>query len=69
MNKGLTITAIAAAAIAGYAVYFDYQRRNSADFRKSLKKREVKQKKLKAKRKPNPNKINWKQSKRPYWKI
>lgn len=37
MNKGLTITAIAAAAIAGYAVYFDYQRRNSADFRKSLK--------------------------------
>ena len=48
MNKGLTITAIAAAAIAGYAVYFDYQRRNSADFRKSLKKREVKQKKLKA---------------------
>ena len=42
MNKGLTITAIAAAAIAGYAVYFDYQRRNSADFRKSLKKREVK---------------------------
>ena len=51
MNKGLTITAIAAAAIAGYAVYFDYQRRNSADFRKSLKKREVKQKKLKAKKK------------------
>ena len=50
MNKGLTITAIAAAAIAGYAVYFDYQRRNSADFRKSLKKREVKQKKLKAKK-------------------
>lgn len=50
MNKGLTITAIATAAIAGYAVYFDYQRRNSADFRKSLKKREVKQKKLKAKK-------------------
>ncbi|RCK60614.1 Mitochondrial import receptor subunit TOM20 [Candida viswanathii] len=49
MNKALTITAVAAAALAGYAVYFDYQCRHSTDFRKSLKKRDVKQKKLKAK--------------------
>ena len=46
MNKALTITAVAAAAITGYAVYFDYQRRHSPEFRKSLKKRDIKQKEI-----------------------
>ncbi|CAK9438595.1 uncharacterized protein LODBEIA_P28190 [Lodderomyces beijingensis] len=47
MNRALVITGVVATAIAGYAVYFDYQRRNSAEFRKSLKKKAVKQKKFK----------------------
>ncbi|EDK43424.1 mitochondrial import receptor subunit tom20 [Lodderomyces elongisporus] len=46
MNKALAITGVAATAIAGYAIYFDYQRRNSKQFRKSLKKKAVKQKKI-----------------------
>lgn len=49
MSRALTFTAIAATALAGYAVYFDYKRRSSSDFRKSLKKRAVKQKKLQEK--------------------
>lgn len=46
MSKAFTFTAIAATAVVGYAVYFDYKRRSSPDFRKSLKKKAVKQKKL-----------------------
>ncbi|ODV77398.1 protein import receptor MAS20 [Suhomyces tanzawaensis NRRL Y-17324] len=46
MNKALTITTIAATVFVGYAAYFDYQRRNSAEFRKSLKKKAVKHAKL-----------------------
>ncbi|TYJ57268.1 hypothetical protein B9479_002001 [Cryptococcus floricola] len=37
-----TVAALAATGFLGYAVYFDYQRRNSATFRKSLKKQEKK---------------------------
>ncbi|KAI5960300.1 TOM20 [Candida pseudojiufengensis] len=48
-SKILAITAVAATAITGYAIYFDYQRRNSPNFRKSLKKNQLKQKKLKEK--------------------
>ncbi|KAI3403847.1 TOM20 [Candida oxycetoniae] len=47
MNKALIITGIAATALAGYVVYFDYQRRNSSQFRRSLRKKAVKQKKIK----------------------
>ncbi|RLV92102.1 Mitochondrial import receptor subunit [Spathaspora sp. JA1] len=49
-SKTLTFTAIVATAVVGYAVYFDYRRRNSAEFRKSLKKRANKQQKLKEKK-------------------
>ena len=49
MNKALTVTAVVATVFAGYAVYFDYQRRNSREFRKSLKKKAVKQQKIKEK--------------------
>ncbi|KAI5953346.1 TOM20 [Candida jiufengensis] len=49
MNKVLAITAVAATAITGYAIYFDYQRRNSVNFRKSLKKKQIKQNKQKEK--------------------
>lgn len=45
MSKVLGITAIFASAALGYAVYFDYQRRNSPEFRKALKKKAVKHKK------------------------
>ncbi|AMD18812.1 HBL090Cp [Eremothecium sinecaudum] len=38
--------ATAVAALAGYAVYFDYQRRHSADFRKNLRRKIKKQKAL-----------------------
>lgn len=49
MNKALAATAVVATALAGYAIYFDYQRRNSKEFRKSLKKKAVKQQKHKEK--------------------
>ncbi|ANZ73936.1 BA75_00620T0 [Komagataella pastoris] len=39
MSKTFTITALAAlGATVGYAIYFDYQRRNNSSFRKTLKK-------------------------------
>ncbi|ODQ77322.1 hypothetical protein BABINDRAFT_15569 [Babjeviella inositovora NRRL Y-12698] len=37
MGKGLLYTGVLASALLGYAVYFDYSRRNSADFRKQLR--------------------------------
>lgn len=49
MNKTLTFSAIAGSAFVAYAVYFDYKRRSSPEFRKSLKKKSVKQQKLAAK--------------------
>lgn len=51
MGKFLTISAIAASAFVAYAVYFDYSRRNSKEFRKTLKKKSVKHEKLEAKQK------------------
>ncbi|KAK6202639.1 uncharacterized protein RJT21DRAFT_92916 [Scheffersomyces amazonensis] len=46
MSRAFTITTVVlATAIVGYVGYFDYQRRNSPEFRKSLKKRAVAQKK------------------------
>ncbi|EGV64662.1 mitochondrial import receptor subunit tom20 [Yamadazyma tenuis] len=48
MAKFLTFTAIVATAVVGYAVYFDYTRRTNPAFRKSLKKKSVKQKKIDA---------------------
>lgn len=45
MNKTFTAVSVAAAGVLAYAVYFDYSRRNSAQFRKQLKKRQVKQEK------------------------
>ena len=41
---GLTATALAC--LAGYAVYFDYKRRNDPQFRRTLKKAAVKQGKV-----------------------
>ncbi|KAL7664375.1 Mitochondrial import receptor subunit TOM20 [[Candida] zeylanoides] len=52
MNRSSTVTAVvsvAAAAALGYALYFDYNRRNSVQFRKSLRKKAVKHEKLAAK--------------------
>lgn len=49
MSKALTFAAVAAAGVLAYTVYFDYSRRNSADFRRQLKKRSVHQKKQAAK--------------------
>ncbi|CAH6718579.1 mitochondrial import receptor subunit Tom20p [[Candida] jaroonii] len=49
MSKFTTFTAIAATAIVGYAVYFDYNRRNNSSFRKSLKKKSLKHEKIAAK--------------------
>lgn len=46
MGKFTTFTAIAATAFVGYAIYFDYNRRTSSDFRKQLKKKSVKQEKI-----------------------
>ncbi|ABN65349.1 predicted protein [Scheffersomyces stipitis CBS 6054] len=59
MNKTFTISAVAATALVGYAVWFDYQRRHSADFRKNLKKKAVSQKKKseKAEAETKKNKI------------
>ncbi|SMN18152.1 similar to Saccharomyces cerevisiae YGR082W TOM20 Component of the TOM (translocase of outer membrane) complex responsible for recognition and initial import steps for all mitochondrially directed proteins [Maudiozyma saulgeensis] len=45
-SRALAITGIATVmSVAGYAIYFDYQRRNNTEFRKSLKKKLRKQKK------------------------
>lgn len=49
MNKSLSIAAVAATGILAYAVYFDYNRRNSPEFRKQLRKRQVKEQKQAAK--------------------
>lgn len=56
MSKTLTITAIAATALVGYAAYFDYNRRNSSEFRKSLKAKAVKHEKHEAKAKEHTQK-------------
>ncbi|KAG0668597.1 hypothetical protein C6P45_004568 [Maudiozyma exigua] len=49
LSRTLAITGIATAlSVAGYAIYFDYQRRNNSDFRKSLKKKLRKQAKEEA---------------------
>lgn len=45
-SRILTIGAIASAAILGYCVYFDYERRSSPEFRRKLKKNAKKYKKL-----------------------
>lgn len=45
MGKFATFAAVATTAIVGYAIYFDYTRRSSPDFRKTLKKKSVKQEK------------------------
>ncbi len=45
--RGLAITtAIAALSATGYAIYFDYQRRNSPQFRKVLRQRAKEQAKM-----------------------
>lgn len=49
MNRTLAVASIAAAGVLGYAVYFDYNRRNSPEFRKQLRKRKVQQEKQHAK--------------------
>lgn len=49
MNRTLTFASIAAAGVLGYAIYFDYNRRNSPEFRKQLRKRRVHQEKEQAK--------------------
>lgn len=50
MGKFLTITAVTVSAFAAYAVYFDYNRRNSPEFRKSLKKKSLHHKKVSEKK-------------------
>ena len=57
MSKALTFTAVAGSALVAYAVYFDYKRRSSPDFRKTLKKKSVKQQKLAAKEHENTEEI------------
>lgn len=37
MGKALTFTAVAATSLLAYAVYFDYNRRNSVEFRRALR--------------------------------
>lgn len=49
MNRTLTFVSVAAAGVLAYAVYFDYNRRTSPEFRKQLKKRQAKQQKQAAK--------------------
>lgn len=49
MYKAATLVSVAAAGIVAYAVYFDYSRRSSPDFRRKLKKRAAKQEHQKAK--------------------
>ncbi|CDK26622.1 unnamed protein product [Kuraishia capsulata CBS 1993] len=41
MSRVATFSAIAATAVLGYCAYFDYKRRTDKEFRKSLKKREL----------------------------
>ena len=49
LSRTLAITGIATAlSVAGYAIYFDYQRRNNSTFRKALKKKLRKQAKEEA---------------------
>lgn len=43
------VASISAATVVGYALYFDYTRRTSAEFRKTLKKKALKQSKIQAK--------------------
>lgn len=43
MGRFATFTAVAATALVGYAIYFDYTRRSNPEFRKSLKKKSAKQ--------------------------
>ncbi|GEQ66648.1 hypothetical protein JCM33374_g311 [Metschnikowia sp. JCM 33374] len=45
MSKTFAFVSVAAAGVLAYAVYFDYNRRTSPEFRKQLKKRHVKQQK------------------------
>lgn len=49
MSKALTLASVAAAGVLAYAVYFDYNRRNSPEFRKQLKKRKAHEQKKAAK--------------------
>lgn len=49
MSRALTFASIAAAGVVAYAVYFDYNRRNSPEFRKQLSKRKAHQQKQAAK--------------------
>lgn len=49
MSRALTVASVAAAGVLAYAVYFDYNRRNSPEFRKQLKKKKVHQQKQAAK--------------------
>lgn len=49
MKAALTFASVAAAGALAYAVYFDYNRRNSPEFRKQLKKRQQKEQKQAAK--------------------
>ncbi|OBA23819.1 MAS20-domain-containing protein [Metschnikowia bicuspidata var. bicuspidata NRRL YB-4993] len=49
MNRTLAFVSVAAAGVLAYAAYFDYNRRSSPEFRKNLKKRQVKQQKSAAK--------------------
>lgn len=45
MRTTLTIASVVAAGAVAYAVYFDYNRRNSPEFRKQLRKRQQKEQK------------------------
>lgn len=45
MSRALTFASVAAAGFLAYAVYFDYNRRNSPGFRKQLNKKNAKQQK------------------------
>ena len=49
MRIALQITSVAAAGMVAYAVYFDYIRRNSPEFRKQLRKRQHREQKQAAK--------------------
>lgn len=57
MGKVLTITSLIGGAVLGYAIYFDYKRRSSPEFRKALKKRSIQQKKQSKKAETESNKL------------
>jgi import receptor subunit TOM20 len=57
MNKFLAISGVVATAVVGYAVYFDYSRRNSPEFRRKLKKRSLKQRKETEKKQTESKKL------------